>query len=65
MWASITAIFQSVAAYFGWAKQRSEVANAPDVKAAAVAKQEQAQVDKSNKAVADGDLDEIRKEAAE
>lgn len=65
MWASITAIFQSVAAYFGFAKQRDAEKNAPDVKAAAIGKQEQAQVDKTNKAVADGDLDAIRKQAAE
>lgn len=52
-------------AIFRHQTQRDAEKNAPDVKAAAIAKQEQAEVDKTNKAVASGDLDEIRKEAAE
>ena len=63
--ATLKEAFSAFASFFNWSKHRSEVKNAPDVKAAAIAKQEQQQVDKANKAVAGGDLDEIRKQAAE
>lgn len=57
--------FKAVAGYFGWAKSRTEEANAPDIKAAAEAKQEQKQIDGINQDVATGNINEIRKDIAE
>jgi hypothetical protein len=65
IFATLTSAFQAIAGYFGWAKQRDAEKNAPDVKAAAVARQEQQQVDQTNKAVAQKDAEQIRKELAE
>lgn len=65
IFATLTAWAQAIAAAFGYSKHRSELRNAPDIKAAAIAKQEQQQVDKTNKAVANQDIDQIRKDLAE
>ena len=61
----LSKILDLLAGYFGYAKSRSEARNAADVKTAAVASQEAAQVDKTNKAIAAKDTDEIRKELSE
>lgn len=45
--------------------QRDAEKNAPDVKAGAIAVEKQKAIDQANKAVAEGDLNEIRKEDAE
>lgn len=63
--ATLKEAFSAFASYFGWARQRSEVNNAPDVKAAAIAKQEQKQVDNANEAVAKQDVKETRNLLAE
>ncbi len=55
----------AVAKVFGYRQQRDAEKNAPDVRAAAIAGQEQRQVDKTNQAIAKQDVAEIRKELAE
>ena len=53
--------FLMIANYFGWAKQRSEVNNAPDVKEAKKGQDEVKEEDAIKKEVANNDLDAIRK----
>jgi len=57
--------FQLVANWLGFAKQRDGEKNAPDMKAAALAKDEQAARDKTRKAISEGNIDEERRELAE
>lgn len=61
----ITAIGGAISSVFNYLTGRSAAKNAPDVKAGAIAASEQAQVDRSTKAVADGDVKEIERELAE
>ena len=61
----ISNAFAAVKEYFGWAKQHSEVNNAPDMKAAAIAKQEQGEHDQEIKDVAARDVEKTRKDLAE
>ncbi len=49
----------------GWGRDRDQAKNAADVKAAAVVQDEQSTEDKTRAAIADGNLDEERREAAE
>lgn len=58
---AIKAFLSAIAEYFGWARQRSEAANAPDMKAAKIGQQEADAKTKEEKAVAEGDVDQIRK----
>jgi hypothetical protein len=61
----ISNFFSAGASYFGYAKQRDAEKNAPAIQQAANAAQEQSQADKTNKAIAASDTDELRKELAE
>lgn len=64
----ITAIanaFKLLAGLVGWGAQRDSEKNAPDVKAAAEAQDEQNAQDKTRKAIATGDIAEERRELAE
>lgn len=65
MWETVTAFFQSIAQVFGFVNKRTDLKNAADVKAAAIATDEQKQIDQINKDVADGDVDAMRKDIAE
>lgn len=65
MIALLTAAFTAIGNIFGWSKQRSEEKNREDVVKGAESVQEQVLEDKAVKAVATGDVDEIRKELAE
>jgi predicted TPR repeat methyltransferase len=58
-------LFGAVGSIFGWARGRDADENAPDIKAAAEARQEVRAVDATNKAIAKKDVDEIRRELAE
>lgn len=51
--------------FFGFQSKRLDLKNAQDVKDAAIKRDEQRALDKSQRAVADGDLAEIRKELSE
>lgn len=62
---AIKSFFGAIGAVFGWIGQRDREKNAPDVKAAKIAQQEQAEKDKTNRAMQRGDEDELRKEVAE
>lgn len=62
--AAIAAVFDFGAKIFNWATGRSALKNAPNIQAAAQAKQLQAQEDQITKDVADGNLDAIRKDDA-
>jgi hypothetical protein len=55
----------AIAQVFGYAKQRDAEKNAPDMRQAAVAKDEAAAVDQTRAALAKKNLDELRKEASE
>lgn len=61
----ISNLLGAVMEYFGWARKRQELTNSPEMQAAAQARTDAAVQDKATKAVAEGDLDEIRKGAAE
>lgn len=63
--AMVTQVARSIAAYFGYAQQRDGERNAPDVKAAAIQTQEQKDIDRIRNNVAQGNLNEIRKDDAE
>jgi hypothetical protein len=63
--ALITAAFSAIANVFGWSKQRSEQKNREDVVKGKVAKDENAQQDATAKAVANEDVERIRKELSE
>ena len=58
-------IFGAIVAVFGWAKHRSELKNAPDVKQAQVNQDEVNAVSKSESAVEKKDVTAIRDELAE
>jgi hypothetical protein len=58
-------IFTFLANLVGWGKDRDTYKNAPDVKAAAEAQDEQKAQDKTRKALAQKDLDEERRELSE
>lgn len=58
-------IFTFLANLIGWGKQREGLKNAPDVKAAAIAQDEQNAQDKTRKAIAARDIEEERRELAE
>jgi hypothetical protein len=62
---TLKALFGMVAGIFGYARDRSKLKNAPDVRAAEVGRQEQAEKDKVNKAIAENDEDEIKKRLSE
>ena len=55
----------AVKEFFSFQGKRLDLKNAADVKNAAILKEEQKAVDKTTKAVAEKDIDEIRKEIAE
>jgi patatin-like phospholipase/acyl hydrolase len=61
----IKSFFSAIAAGLGLAKQRDSEKNAPDVKAAAIAQDEQNAQDKTRKAIASKDIEEERRELAE
>lgn len=50
--------------YFGWAKQRSEVSNAPDVKAAKIGSQDEQTRAQIEADVAKGDLEKMREDVS-
>ena len=62
---TLSNLFSAVAGWFGYARQRDAEKNAPDIKAAAIAKQSQEQTDEINKTVAKGDLEKERELGAE
>jgi patatin-like phospholipase/acyl hydrolase len=57
--------FGAIMSAVGLARQRDSEKNAPDVKAAAIAQDEQNAQDKTRKAIATKDIDEERRELAE
>jgi hypothetical protein len=61
----ITQIFRAIAEVFGWVNRKSDLKNAPDVKAAKVAQQQVNQHEANVKAVAEGNLEEVRRRASE
>lgn len=63
--ATVRAGFEAAKAYFGYATTRTEEKNREGVVKGAEAAAEQALQDKAAKAVANGDIEEIRKELAE
>jgi hypothetical protein len=58
-------IFTFLANLVGWGKQREGYKNAPDVKAAAEAQDEQKAEDRTRRAIAERDIDEERRELGE
>lgn len=60
----LSAFFRAIAETMGFVNKRTDLKNAPDVKAAAIAVDEQKQVDRINNDVAKGDIDAIRKDVA-
>lgn len=62
---AIKAAFNFGAELLGFGKQRDAEKNAPAVQAAAAAQKEQDAQDRTRKAIAIGDLEEERREAAE
>ena len=65
MWNAITAVFSAVGRALGLVQQRDAEKNAADVKAAAIAVQEQKQADAATTAVAKDDVAQIRNDLAE
>ena len=65
MWNTLTAFFSAIGKALGLVTQRDAEKNAADVKAAASAAAEQNQVDAANKAIAKGDITQIRDDLAE
>lgn len=57
--------FSAVASVFGFAKQRDAEENSPAMAKAKEAQNEAAAVDQTREALSKGDIDELRKEAAE
>lgn len=55
----------AVKEFFGFQSKKLDLKNQADVKAAAIAQNEVTANDKTSKAIANDDLDEIRKEGAE
>jgi hypothetical protein len=58
-------VIAAVGQFFRWLAGRSEIRNAPDVKAAKVAQQEQDERAKDAEAVAKGDVEEVRRRCSE
>jgi hypothetical protein len=56
---------RAVASYFGWAKGRSDLNNAPDVRAAEIAAKDQAAKEQFERDTAERDVEATRKELAE
>ena len=65
MWDTFAQLFRAIATGLGFAAQRDAEKNAPDVKAAAIAGQEQKQADAATTAVAKDDVAQIRNDLAE
>ena len=65
MFAFISSILSGIAAFFRLSEKRSDLANTPEMQANARAKLDQAARDAAIQAVADCDLTEIRRQAAE
>ena len=63
--AMISNAARATAEMFGFAKQRDAEKNAPDVKAAAIAKQVQTELDEINRTVADRNAAQMQKDLAE
>ena len=61
----IASFFRAIAAVFGFQAARLQAKNAPEVKQAKVAQQETDEVSKVESAVANKNVDEIRKYLAE
>ncbi len=61
----ISQVFRAVAEVFGWARQREAEKNTPEIQAAARASQAQTQKDAMTKAVADRNVQQVRKYLAE
>ena len=57
-------IFGAIKEYFGWATQRSEVSNAPDVRAAKIGSQDEQTKSKIEQDVAKGSVDDLRKDVS-
>ncbi len=58
-------IFKFLAEFMGFASKRTDLKNAPDVKAAAKANQENANVDRETKAVSTENTPDIQKNLSE
>ena len=63
--AAIANAFKFLAGVVGWGKQRDSEKNAPDVRAAREAQDEQNARDKTRKAIGEKDVAEERRELAE
>jgi hypothetical protein len=61
---TITAIGQAIAAVFGWITGRSAARNSPQMQENAAAKTNTKLADKATHDVAEGDIDEIRKDVS-
>jgi hypothetical protein len=57
----IKAIFQAIASIFGFARERQQLANAPEVQAAEKGKTDQELKDSAAKAIAEQDSAEVRR----
>jgi hypothetical protein len=55
------AFFGAVASGFGWALERLRINNSPEMRANADARTQQKLRDKANRAVAQGDIDKVRR----
>lgn len=58
-------LLAAVAAFFGYKKQHEELENTPEMKANASAKKDEQVVAKATEEVTKGDVDNLRKDAAE
>ena len=65
MWSGLTSLFAAIGQALGLVSGRSALNNAPDVKAAAIAADEQAERDAETKATAAKDLTQTREQLAE
>lgn len=66
MWSTIVnSALNFLASLVGYTRQRDAEKNTPAIVAAAAAKQAQGENDKATKAVAEGDINEIRRELSE
>lgn len=65
MWKLITDVISGAAAFFRFREKNADRLNTPEMIAAAKAAEEQKVKDDANAAVAKGDLDELRRKAAE
>lgn len=61
----ISQFFRAIGEVFGFINRRTDLKNAPDVKAAKVAQDQLQQHEGNVKAVAEKNLDEVRRRAAE